>query len=782
MSERNVNGAADERGVLINTMKQRILKSGIVLLAILTLMAGGAAYAAGETVYTNTRMLADNLEYINTVSWDHTEGRAESFAVVLTGKGDAYPIVMNGDTVFGGFTISNMVSYAESLGKNVLAAVNTDFFTINAVPLGVVVEDGVYKSSPGDRNAVTFSDNGNIDIIEPPTVWIALHNDGGAPGKNNAGKTINMRNFNKIRTDLGGLVLYSEAFSSVSTRASSPGWFVRFKILKGEPSVSGTMALEVAEASSCEGAVPIGEGYLVLTAADKSELAAQFEKFAVGDKVTLTTTCSDERLTNARYATGGGDILVSDGVMTDSAGWAASLMLRAPRTAFGLRDDGTVVSYIVDGRNSEHSVGLTLTELADEMLRQGCVYAVNFDGGGSTALSVRIPGNNKETVVNRPSDGSERICSTCLLFVTDAEPNGKPRNLSLRNDGTIVLAESSVDLVFTATDRGYKPVSTPGDIAASAMTPGAMIKGKQYTAGGIAGTDRISLYSPSTGASGFGEIYVITRPTSITLRKIGSAAPLTSVILTRGMTLELDVTATYYRREVVAQAGSFTYTVSGDIGEMTSPGVFTAGQEIGETGTIVVSAGGRSAELKVVVGGFDDMQEHWAKEYAEYLYMARISDGVADAQFGPSLLMKRCDYILMLHRAAGRPEPVDSANFDDVPAGAYYAKALAWAKSAGIADSVEGNLFGPVQPLTRQDAFTFTYRALRLLGKRYTDGTAEDLAGFPDADMLDEYAVIPTATLIDLGIVNGMNGKLSPQSTLTRAQMAKVLAIVLQLP
>lgn len=816
------------------------------LLAALAVAFAPAALAAGDPVYTNTRLLADNLEYVNAVAWDQSYGRTESFAVALTGAGDAYPIVMKGDTIYGSTKISNIVRYAESLGMNVLAAVNADFFFVeNGMPIGIVVEDGVYKSSPNGRNAVVFGPDGSVGIIEKPDVLFHLYNHGsgddgivsieGDPGEalaglgalseeegnpadgragqeqeendfeedpeqavtSNEGNQTYFRHFNKTRTGAGGMCLYSEVFSTVSTRTSSPGWFVKFRILEGSPSVSGTMELEVVEKLTSDGAIPIGEGYMVLTAADQSGIGSEYEKFDVGDIVTLTTTCSDPRLADARYASGGGDVLVSDGAATNVSGWDQALVSgRAPRTAFGVRADGSVVAYVIDGRNSEHSIGMTLSELADEMLRQGCVYAVNFDGGGSTALSVRLPGNEGCTVVSRPSDGSERGCSTYILFVTDAVPDRSARNLSLQNDGVIVLAESSAELVFAATDSGYMPVAAPADVVAAATDPGASVEGALYTAGSMAGTDRLLLSSSATGASGFGEVYVITRPTSITATRRGGSAPLTSVRVAPGDVFEFDVTATYYRRPVVAQLHSFTYEVIGDIGEMVGPGVFMAAASMLETGMICVSAGGRSIDIRVEIGGFADMEGHWAGEYVESLLQTGITNGISETEYGPELLMRRADFILMLYRAAGQGEPEqedadeqdgdvrpygDEPSFDDVDPGAYFADALAWASAEGIADAAEDCLFFPLEPLTRQDAFTFTYRALRFLGAADENGTAEDLEGFPDAGDLAGYAVVPTATLVKLGVVEGMDGVLSPLSTMTRAQMAKVLVICLSI-
>jgi hypothetical protein len=158
------------------------------------------------------------------------------------------------------------------------------------------------------NTAVAFKPDGSVYFSDNPEVTITLLNSGSASDLTNSGQTTTLTHFNKFRTDTGGLYLFSSAFSSVSTRTSTPGGFVRLKILSGTPSVTGTMTLEVAETLTSDGAVPIGDGYLVLTAALSGGLDSEFVKFKAGDTVTMTTACSDPSLNDARWATGGGDI------------------------------------------------------------------------------------------------------------------------------------------------------------------------------------------------------------------------------------------------------------------------------------------------------------------------------------------------------------------------------------------------------------------------------------------------------------------------------------------
>jgi exopolysaccharide biosynthesis protein len=77
---------------------------------------------------------------------------------------------------------------------------------------------------------------------------------------------------------------------------------------------------------------------------------------------------------------------------------------RHPRTAVGVRAEGSLVFVTVDGRQPKKSVGMTVDELAGLMLELGCVDAINLDGGGSTTMVVkgRVVNNSSDTTGERP--------------------------------------------------------------------------------------------------------------------------------------------------------------------------------------------------------------------------------------------------------------------------------------------------------------------------------------------------------------------------------------------
>lgn len=86
-----------------------------------------------------------------------------------------------------------------------------------------------------------------------------------------------------------------------------------------------------------------------------------------------------------------------------------------PRTAVGLSRDGSeLILLVVDGRQRKLSVGMTLPELAQEMIDAGCYTAMNLDGGGSSVLVLRDPATRQLHVINSPSDHKERSVADVL--------------------------------------------------------------------------------------------------------------------------------------------------------------------------------------------------------------------------------------------------------------------------------------------------------------------------------------------------------------------------------
>ncbi len=117
------------------------------------------------------------------------------------------------------------------------------------------------------------------------------------------------------------------------------------------------------------------------------------------------------------FIVGGVPILMLDGKLLND--WQAEgarkgfAEERHPRTAVGLRSDGSWVFVIVDGRQPSLSIGMTLKELADTMASLECVSALNLDGGGSSAMVL------DGRLMNSPSDaGKERTVGDAIVIMS----------------------------------------------------------------------------------------------------------------------------------------------------------------------------------------------------------------------------------------------------------------------------------------------------------------------------------------------------------------------------
>ena len=135
---------------------------------------------------------------------------------------------------------------------------------------------------------------------------------------------------------------------------------------------------------------------------------------------------TDERFIGCENAVGGGEKLLTNGEI--ESGLPAGT---APRTALGIKADGSIVMYVNDGRQTGYSVGLSLKDVAQRLKDLGCVEAINFDGGGSTAISTDYPGTGNLKIINRPSDGQPRKCANYLFLVNTTEPTSSADKLFL---------------------------------------------------------------------------------------------------------------------------------------------------------------------------------------------------------------------------------------------------------------------------------------------------------------------------------------------------------------
>jgi len=170
---------------------------------------------------------------------------------------------------------------------------------------------------------------------------------------------------------------------------------------------------------------------------------------------------------------------------------------------------------------------------------------------------------------------------------------------------------------------------------------------------------------------------------------------------------------------------------------------------------------------------FSDVpQDHWAAGYIETLAARGIVDGFPDGTFRPDGAVSRAQFVKMLDLTLQLPLSSSPTAFTDVPGSAWFAAYVATAAQTGIAAGTSPTTFSPDAAVTREQMAVLLARALKLTrtaGLRFADGAR-----------IDAWALQGVREAAAAGYVQGFpDGTFQPQGTTTRAQAAKVLAMVM---
>jgi hypothetical protein len=239
---------------------------------------------------------------------------------------------------------------------------------------------------------------------------------------------------------------------------------------------TGVHQAVVLEVRPATGGIPIGPDTVVLNGPAGSQLDA----LRAGDPLPLVFSITTG-WASVREAVGGRELIVRDGATSISPRPALADQLH-PRTALGITAAGDLVVATVDGRQSGYSTGVDLEELAELLLSRGAVQALNMDGGGSTTMAVRLPGNPEVSVVNHPSDGYERAVANSLLVFSSA-PTGPLAIVDVLPGAAALWEDEATDFTAKGRDAAYNGVAlADGEVTWALNGPGAISAAGRYSA------------------------------------------------------------------------------------------------------------------------------------------------------------------------------------------------------------------------------------------------------------------------------------------------------------
>ena len=310
----------------------------------------------------------------------------------------------------------------------------------------------------------------------------------------------------------------------------------------------------------------------------------------IGDEQTYQKVKGD-----LQQALGGRNILVADGKVNETKAIGTD---SEPRTAVGIKADGTVFFVVVDGRQAPTSNGLSMVDLANLMIQRGAVTALNLDGGGSSTYVAREPGETQLSLQNQPCDGKERTVANAWLIASKTTSDHQLASAQLTPDDAVYTPNSTVTFKAKGVDASGSSASLPAEGLNWRLTNTKMgtidAKTGVFHSNGTQGkaTIQLTLNGRLLGSA----TITIAMPDKLTFSQ-----PELSV--KKGATQALTLQATYQGRAVTLKSCDLQWQVPAKLGILTTGDQLQAGQQVAsDTIEAKLKNSDLHASIKVDVG------------------------------------------------------------------------------------------------------------------------------------------------------------------------------------
>ncbi len=580
--------------------KKTLLKKAIATLLTLTIVLSSsgvfASILGSSKIDGYSTKIGEGLFFTHNVFFSDQNGvgqQTENY-MTYTPNSSVIPSITYGSALYGTSTLTSETSRLENLGIDILGGTNADFFSFQTgVPMSNAIIDGkiVTKDSSG-QEAIGILDDGTA-FISKVFLYAVL--------KKEDGTEMHIHNINKYRQPYSSYMLTRDF--SETTKNTTSGYDIILGSVEGEMKLGTTMTAVVESVTLNNSSIPIPEDKLVITvdANAPEEILTPFSTLKEGEQVSIRFSAQgDSRWNDVKVGMGafGGRLLTNGEVNPNLEAGAA------PRTAIGLKEDGTIILYTIDGRQSGHSYGVQLKTLASRLKELGCIDALNFDGGGSTAISVQMPGNSSANLINKPSEGKERSVSTYFLFTNTEKRTGTAAHLHLYPLSNYILKGAQLQLELKATDKAFYPADVPDDVVYSVQ------EGKESTVtqSGLFTAKDNSIVAVNVSSGEIKSSTAITcleTPTDITVNNKATGDRLTEITLKPGEKISLSADAYGGYNKLISSPDCFNWECDEGIGSLNQALEFTATDKFSQKGSISVSAGKKTVTIPVTTADPD---------------------------------------------------------------------------------------------------------------------------------------------------------------------------------
>lgn len=791
-------------------MKKRI--AALIALTAFFITYAEASILGSVLIYGDKINIGNGLDlYSNTFMSDQKGvGHQTEYYGEYTPNSKVIPTVVTGEKIYGKRNASEIMEYMDKNSLVPMLGINASFFSFSTgIPMGHVITDGVVTSKD-DRTlpGVGFRADGTA-FIDDLLIETVIHF-----GEDYVLQVPHINKFISDETQM--LTLYTPDFGD-ETGTDTQTLNVILENITDSVRIGKELRCTVKEVVTSDTPVALNDGEMVLCVNTSGNQWAitLINAMQRGEELTIKTTANSDKW-NVAYngLASEGARLLTNGTVNPKLEAGA-----APRTAVGIKNDGTVLFYVLDGRQSGYSYGAKQKTVAERLKELGCSDALNLDGGGSTTMSGVYPGCDENVIINSPSEKSLRKVTNFIFLRNTQKPtgNGAAYAYVYPYSGRI-LTGSSVSLDVKAVDENYYPVGI-SSVQYSSNETAAIGSDGVLTA---LSDGKINVEVNADGAVGRAQYQAYKTPDDIKLYNADNSSELTVIDALPGDTFRLYLKAFKDGMEMISSNDAFSWSVSNDGAKISRDGLLEISEYAQGDVVLTVKAGNYMKSFQIRVP-----QEEYRAELYPTIYtdvsnslltvVASSANSEIDTEKsfikidGKKIFLQQCELNKTDEKNITAVYPLTSkshkiyceiyaknsyASVCSVKSGEYFADNIFadtnkhWAKdivsymnAMGVVNgSTEGGklLFRPDGKVTRAEFAIMAANFMNYDTDAYKDVS---LDAFADASDIPSWASAQIKAVYKNGLINGKdnNGRVyfEPNSQITRAEAITILSRIL---
>lgn len=395
---------------------------------------------------------------------DSVEGRVPIHVVTAdtTDPNVRIGTVVSNDSVVdpGNETLSSM---AHRTGA--VAGINGGYFKMHASGQAVdgeIVDGEIWKSP-------TPNLEGTVAVLDHGSVVYGAQNFNGTVTAGEA--TRSLTSINTLADATGDrLTMITPRLGAVAET-----WMEGPHVVAVGMSSDGGKTIQISKIST---ETSLDDGHYGLVGGDADSASGRWILDHVEEGMTITTSHEISPNNNIQQLIQGSGLMLKNGEVYDDPTEKMPSGLH-PETAVGSTPDGRLVMVVIDGqRNAETALGVNWTHVASYLRSIGVSDAILLDGGGSSEMVVREPGDAEASIVNSPSDLAERPIANGLFIYSTAETPSAATQAFINDGAKLSTAVGAASEVLAyATDAAGNPSADPVEVTVTPQRLGTYADG-----------------------------------------------------------------------------------------------------------------------------------------------------------------------------------------------------------------------------------------------------------------------------------------------------------------